>query len=174
MRRTARSRIYGGGYPVRDACPPQLSSFSYKHTDLEVDQENTRRKNEELSKALRQKTQKQLHTQELYDKLKRQALLNQVQNAAMDAVDENIQASVTASRYADAIQNQNMHPPPPPAFPNLQSTSMRRTASYPANMGPPLPPHPNHGLTNSNWGAEFGGPPSSRTSHFSLSPNLTT
>jgi len=128
---------------------------------LEIEKESTRRKNEELNQALREKTRKHMMTQELYDKLKRRTMLGQVQNAAVDAVDETIQQSVTASRYADAMQNQNMRPPPPPAFPNGQTASARRTSSYSiANMGPPA--QRNRGSGDGHWRGGFGGPPSSR------------
>lgn len=93
--------------------------------------------------------------------------MNQMQSAVLDAVDESIQASVTADRYADAIANQNMRPPAAPVFSNAQSTGMRRTASYPTNMGPP--PNPGRGLGDGNWGAGFGGPQSSRTCPIFLS-----
>lgn len=103
-------------------------------------------------------------TQELYDKSKRRAMLGQVQNAALDAVDETIQASVNASRYADAIENQNMRPPPPPSFSNAQPTGMQRTTSFPSNlnMGAPAPGNPSRGFGEGSWAAGFGGPASSR------------
>lgn len=128
--------------------------------DLEIEQDSTRRKNQELDQALRERTRKHVHTQELYDKLKAKTMMNQMQNAVVDAVDESIQASVTANRYADVLANQNMQPPQPPMFSNAQSTGVRRTASYPTSMGPP--PNPGRGLGDGNWAAGFVGPPSSR------------
>ena len=62
-------------------------------TGMQADQDNLKRKNEELTQVLREKSRKLLQTQELYDKLKRRAMLGQVQDAASDAVDETIQAS---------------------------------------------------------------------------------
>ncbi len=91
---------------------------------MQVDQDSLSRKNEELIQALREKSRKHLQTQELYDKLKRRAMLGQVQSAASDAVDQNIQASVTASRFADN-QTQNHRPPPPPLFSNQQTSGMQ-------------------------------------------------
>jgi E3 ubiquitin-protein ligase CCNP1IP1 len=95
--------------------------------DMQVDQDSLRRKNEELIQALREKSRKHLQTQELYDKLKRRAMLGQVQNAASDAVEQNIQASVTASRFVDQVnnQNQNQRPPPPPLFSNQQTSGIQ-------------------------------------------------
>ena len=95
---------------------------------MQVDQDGLRRKNEELIQALREKSRKQLQTQELYDKLKRRALLGQVQNAALDAVDQNLQASVTVNRFVDKVDNQNpnLRPPPPPLFSNHQTSGMQR------------------------------------------------
>jgi E3 ubiquitin-protein ligase CCNP1IP1 len=43
----------------------------------------------------------------LYDKLKRRALLGQVQDAAHDAVDDTIQASSTANQFVDRVGNQD-------------------------------------------------------------------
>ena len=94
---------------------------------MQLDQDSLRRKNEELIQALREKSRKHLQTQELYDKLKRRAMLGQVQNAASDAVDQNIQASVTASRFVDRVENQtqNHRPPPSPLFSNQQTSGMQ-------------------------------------------------
>ena len=61
-------------------------------TGMQTDQENLKRKNEELTQVLREKSRKLLQTQELYDRLKRRAMLGQVQDAASDAVDDTIQA----------------------------------------------------------------------------------
>jgi E3 ubiquitin-protein ligase CCNP1IP1 len=100
---------------------------------MQVDLDGLRRKNEELIQALREKNRKQLQTQELYDKLKRRAMLGQVQNAALDAVDQNIQASVTANRFVDRVDNQNQnHRPPPPLFSSHQSSGMQ----YPPGLVP--------------------------------------
>jgi E3 ubiquitin-protein ligase CCNP1IP1 len=94
---------------------------------MALDQDNIRRKNEELIQAFRDKSRKLLQTQELYDKLKRRDMLGQVQNAASDAVDHTIQASVTASRFADRVnnQNQNQRPVLPPRFSSIQSGGMQ-------------------------------------------------
>ena len=105
---------------------------------MQVDQDSLRRKNEELLQAFREKSRKHLQTQELYDKLKRRAMLGQVQNAASDAVDHTIQASVTANRYVDRLDEQNQRPPQPP-FTNQQPASLQNSGAPDAgrNMGPP-------------------------------------
>lgn len=54
---------------------------------MTLDQEALRRKNDELAMAYKEKNRKLLQTQELYDKLKRRAMLGQIQDAALDAVD---------------------------------------------------------------------------------------
>ena len=46
---------------------------------MTVDQDSLRRKNDELVQAYKEKTRKLLQTQELYDKLKRKAMLGQMQ-----------------------------------------------------------------------------------------------
>ncbi len=55
-----------------------------------MDQESLRRKNEELTQAYKEKNRKFLQVQELYDKLKRKAMLGQMQDAAEDAVDSTL------------------------------------------------------------------------------------
>lgn len=106
----------------------EISNLRNKMSNMQVDQDGLRRKNEELIQTLREKSRKQLRTQELYDKLKRRAMIGEVQNAALDAVDQNIQASVTVNRFVDRVdnQNQNLRPPPPPLFSNQQTSGMQR------------------------------------------------
>jgi E3 ubiquitin-protein ligase CCNP1IP1 len=96
---------------------------------MQVDQDGLRRKNEEIMQAYREKSRKYLQTQELYDKLKRRAMLGQVQIAASDAVDHTIQASVTANRFVNRVGNQNQRPqpPPPPLFSDQQSNGMQHS-----------------------------------------------
>lgn len=124
---TARYRIYAARSRVNIFTKSNARySLLIFNADMQIDQDGLRRKNEELIQALREKSRKQLQTQELYDKLKRRAMLGQVQNAALDAVDHNIQASVIANRFVDRVdnQNQNQQPPPPPLFPNQQTSGM--------------------------------------------------
>lgn len=66
---------------------------------MEIDQDNLRRKNDELAQAYGQKSRLHNQTQELYDKLKRKAMLGQVQTAALDAVDYAIQPSAISTHY---------------------------------------------------------------------------
>src|ERR1700709_2316977 len=106
MIQMGRYQTYGARYPVRMSL--RINKFlANTRIDMSVDQDNLRGKNEELIQAFREKSRKLLQTQELYDKRKRQDMLGQVQNAASDAVDRTIQASVTANRFADAVGNQN-------------------------------------------------------------------
>lgn len=111
---------------------------------MTVDQDNLRRKNEELIQAFREKSRKLLQIQELYDKLKRRDMLGQVQNAASDAVDHTIQASVSANRFADRVdnQNQNQHSIQPPRFSGMQNPPLQYSGVTPvprtSSMGPPV------------------------------------
>ncbi|KUI55206.1 hypothetical protein VP1G_02536 [Cytospora mali] len=66
---------------------------------MTLDQDNLRRKNDELTQAYKDKNRKLLQTQELYDKLKRKAMLGQIQDAATDAVDTTLQGGVNAGAY---------------------------------------------------------------------------
>lgn len=107
--------------------------------DMQIDQDNLRRKNEELALALREKSRKQMQTQELYDKLKRRDLLGHVQNAASDAVEHTVQASVAANRYVDKIGNQNQRPLPP-TFSNRQPVNINHISNHPTGRisAPPI------------------------------------
>jgi E3 ubiquitin-protein ligase CCNP1IP1 len=99
---------------------------------MQLDQGTLKRKNEELVQAFREKSRKQLLTQELYDKLKRRAtMLGQVQDAASDAVDNTIQASVTANRYVDRVDGQNQRPPQPAPSSSTQAGSMQLSRPSP-------------------------------------------
>lgn len=64
---------------------------------MNLEHDSLRRKNEELAQAYKEKNRKLLQTQELYDKLKRKAMLGHIQDAASDAVDTTLQET---SSYA--------------------------------------------------------------------------
>ena len=69
---------------------------------MNIDHDSLRRKNEELAQAYKEKNRKLLQTQELYDKLKRKAMLGHIQDAASDAVDTTLYgASSYAAQQAD-------------------------------------------------------------------------
>lgn len=89
---------------------------------MTVDQDTLRRKNDELRTAYEDKARKQLQTQEMYDKLKRQSLLGQVQNAATDAVEHHIEASIRGDRFDDRLENQDLRIPQPIFGGGQQST----------------------------------------------------
>lgn len=54
---------------------------------MAAEQDELRKKNEELSQAYKEKSRKLLNTQELYDKLKRRLMLGQIQENASEAID---------------------------------------------------------------------------------------
>ncbi|KAK8042812.1 hypothetical protein PG994_013295 [Apiospora phragmitis] len=58
------------------------------------EQKVLRDKNAELAQAYKDKNRKLLQVQELYDKLKRKAMLGQIQDAAEDAIDSNFRPDV--------------------------------------------------------------------------------
>lgn len=69
---------------------------------MNIDHDSLRRKNEELAQAYKDKNRKLLQTQELYDKLKRKAMLGHIQDAASDAVDTTLQGTSSyAAQHAD-------------------------------------------------------------------------
>lgn len=74
---------------------------------MSLDQEMLQRKNEELSLAYKEKNRKLLQTSELYDKLKRKAMLGHIQDAASEAVDTTLHAGLAlGSHPMDRSENQ--------------------------------------------------------------------
>lgn len=101
--------------------------------DLQIEKDSLRNKNEELSQAFREKSRKHLQIQEMFDKMKRRSMLGHVQNAASDAVEHSIQASVAANRYVDSV-DQTQRPPPPPLFTVQQQPN--QGSGNPQNLAP--------------------------------------
>ncbi|KAI6084795.1 hypothetical protein F4821DRAFT_261509 [Hypoxylon rubiginosum] len=78
--------------------------------DANIDQDNLRRKNDELTQAFKEKSRKCMQIQELYDKLKRKAMLGQMQNAAEDAADTTLYGSLEDGQQLEGgIQNPVNH-----------------------------------------------------------------
>ncbi|KAI1499405.1 hypothetical protein F5X99DRAFT_430784 [Biscogniauxia marginata] len=83
----------------------EITSLHNKLASMKVDQDTLQKKNDELAHAYKEKNRKLLQTQELYDKLKRKAMLGQIQDAAKDAVDSTLQNSImTASGLGDGLR----------------------------------------------------------------------
>jgi E3 ubiquitin-protein ligase CCNP1IP1 len=117
-----------------------------------IDQDNLRRKNEELGHAFREKSRKHAQTQELYDKLKRRAMLGQVQSAASDAVDFTIQSSAISSRFKDPSENMNHIPRPRSLFSNMQGNTMQQSHLGPGEGDiPSMPPPVVRGGLSDSW-----------------------
>lgn len=133
--------------------------------DMSLDQDTLIRKNEELVQAFREKSRKQLQTQELYDKLKRRTMLGQVQTAASDAVNHTIQASVTANRFVDRVGDQTPQAPQASIFTGLQSSGIQVPGILNATgTSMPLPAGRN-GTGDGTW-AGFGSQGSNQRRHF--------
>ncbi|KOS20688.1 NEDD8-activating enzyme E1 regulatory subunit [Escovopsis weberi] len=71
----------------------EIETLHHKIRSLEISQDNLQRKNEELAQAYKDKSRKLLQAQELYDRVKKKAEMNQMQQAASDAIDMTIQAA---------------------------------------------------------------------------------
>jgi len=134
---------------------------------MSLDQDTLRRKNEELVQAFREKSRKQLQTQELYDKLKRRTMLGQVQTAASDAVDHTIQASVTANRFMDRVGDQNPRAPQASIFTGLQSNGIQVPGMIKASGTSMPPPAGRNGTGDGTW-TRFGNHGSDQRKHFQV------
>jgi E3 ubiquitin-protein ligase CCNP1IP1 len=118
-----------------------------------VDQDNLRRKNEELAQAFRDKSRKHSQTQELYDKLKRRVMLGQVQNAASDAVDHTIHASAASNRFIDPTTGFDQRQRQPPLFAESQGNMIRHSGfSKGGGNLPSMPPPVARNAMNEGWG----------------------
>ncbi|KAJ5042422.1 uncharacterized protein L3040_004971 [Drepanopeziza brunnea f. sp. 'multigermtubi'] len=130
----------------------EISNLRNRISSLQVDQDTLRRKNEEVMQALREKNRKHLQTQELYDKLKRRAMLGHVQDAAHDAVDHTILASAAANHFVDKADNHNTRPPPPPPlFSGQQSNGMQRSGSVGGPGAMNAVPHHTRAGRDTGW-----------------------
>ncbi len=117
-----------------------------------VDQDNLRRKNEELAQAFRDKSRKHSQTQELYDKLKRRVMLGQVQNAASDAVDHTIHASASSNHLMDPKSGFDQRPRQSLLFSEPQG-NMRVQSGFAKDGGnlPSMPPPVARSAMNEGW-----------------------
>lgn len=114
---------------------------------MNIDHDSLRRKYEELAQAYKEKNRKLLQTQELYDKLKRKAMLGHIQDAASDAVDTTLQgASSNAGQQAE--RGVYEHQIGTPLRPTQYAERSDRPGAFPVQPQM-MPPDPRAG----NWAA---------------------
>ncbi|KAF4496887.1 E3 ubiquitin- ligase CCNB1IP1 [Fusarium agapanthi] len=95
----------------------EIEGLHHKLSSLAADQDALRRKNDEISRAYKDKSRKVMQLQELYEKVKRKAELGQIQRAASDAVDSTLQTTQMNSGYEVNLPTQShAESIPPPAF----------------------------------------------------------
>ncbi|KAL7629674.1 hypothetical protein AAE478_001197 [Parahypoxylon ruwenzoriense] len=82
-----------------------INDANLEITSMKMDQDSLRRKNDELAQAYKEKNRKLLQTQELYDKLKRKAMLGQMQDAAEDAIDSTLRGPPIGESPFEGGQN---------------------------------------------------------------------
>ncbi|KAK2614425.1 hypothetical protein N8I77_001255 [Diaporthe amygdali] len=101
---------------------------------MALDHDSLNRKNEELVQAYKEKNRKLLQTQELYDKLKRRAMLGHIQDAASDAVDTTLQggSSYAAQQAAQAERGAYEHQFATPLRPTQYVERTDRPGALPA------------------------------------------
>ncbi|KAI8632260.1 hypothetical protein F5Y19DRAFT_420293 [Xylariaceae sp. FL1651] len=75
----------------------EIANCHNKLHSAELDQDGLRKKYDELLQTFKEKNRRLLQTQELYDRLKRKAMLGQVQDAAEDAVESTLQVPPTSN-----------------------------------------------------------------------------
>lgn len=135
--------------------------------DMAAEQDELRKRNEELSQAYKEKNRKLLSTQELYDKLKRRLMLGQIQEAASEAVDATIAGGRGPMNFGNGRLEsqgqfeQQFNTPlvgPAPLVGPRYNDRLDQPAGMPANprMGPPdmshsawaRPPYPQGSYTS--------------------------
>ncbi|KAI0103714.1 hypothetical protein GGR51DRAFT_549897 [Nemania sp. FL0031] len=82
----------------------EITNCYNKLKSVELDRDELRKKYEELLQTCKEKNRKLLQTQELYDKLKRKAMLGQVQDAAEDAVESTLQVPSIGNNRLESQQ----------------------------------------------------------------------
>ncbi|KAI1280058.1 hypothetical protein F5Y07DRAFT_387274 [Xylaria sp. FL0933] len=80
----------------------EIANCYNKLNSAELDRDELRKKHDELLQTCKEKNRKLLQTQELYDKLKRKAMLGQVQDAAEDAVESSLQVPPVNSNMPES------------------------------------------------------------------------
>jgi E3 ubiquitin-protein ligase CCNP1IP1 len=116
-----------------------------------MDRDELRKKYEELLRTCKEKNRKLLQTQELYDKLKRKAMLGQVQDAAEDAVESTLHVS---SIGHNAVESQEL-----PYFQNHDTLYGHSTSSLhetQRGMGTFNQPQTNIPTHVNSWPRTFG------------------
>ncbi|KAK1673712.1 hypothetical protein BDP55DRAFT_730206 [Colletotrichum godetiae] len=88
-----------------------ISGLQEKNRALSDDYDDMRRKHEELARSYQDKCRKLTRVQELYDKVKRKAELGQMEAAASDAVDSNLQygTQLPAFEFPEPAARQNIY-----------------------------------------------------------------
>ncbi|KAI0539266.1 hypothetical protein GGR58DRAFT_524801 [Xylaria digitata] len=105
----------------------EIANCYNKLKNAEVDRDELRKKYEELLQTCKEKNRKLLQTQELYDKLKRKAMLGQVQDAAEDVVESTLQAPL--------ISNNGIEPQEIPYFQARDTVYGQSTSIYEKSQG---------------------------------------
>ncbi|KAK3182077.1 hypothetical protein K4F52_006642 [Lecanicillium sp. MT-2017a] len=107
----------------------EIDGLQGKLAAVTIEQDNAKKKSEELAKAYKEKSRKLVQTQESYDRLKRRVEMGHIQRAASDAVDSRIHAKpADGSHSIDLLQpngqqhqqHQHQQHQPYPAAPQLQ------------------------------------------------------
>ncbi len=78
----------------------QIETLQRKISTLTTENDNSRKKNEELSKAYKEKNRQLLQTQELHDKLRHTVEMGHIQRAATDAIDSRFQQQQSSRHFA--------------------------------------------------------------------------
>ena len=131
--------------------PPKLKRL-FLRAGLQNENEKLIRKYEELQNAFKEKNRALLQAQELYDKLKKRAMLGQMELAATDAVDStlnSISTSDTQRFYQDVSRGHRE-----PQFSNTEQTGQPQQDFYASQR-------PRH-VGNQDWGRPPPRPPARR------------
>lgn len=112
-------------------------------TAVTLERDSVRRKNDELLVMLKEKNKKLMQVQELYDKLKRKAMLGSLQDGASEAVDTALDrvaaigaTPVAADRYQrlglyqQQADNSKLHGGLQPRITNTWDQQLRRDRAY--------------------------------------------
>ncbi|ATZ55646.1 hypothetical protein BCIN_12g02200 [Botrytis cinerea B05.10] len=146
----------------------EISNLRNKMQGMNSDNDALRRKNEELHHDLRERNKKLLQTQELYDKMKRRGMLDQVQTAASNAVDDTIQATTNGNRFTE---NPGTNDHRPPLYANQQTGPLNHASGFLNSTMPPPPQRRRHSSEWDNIGSQGQSHVSQHYNHVQATPS---
>jgi E3 ubiquitin-protein ligase CCNP1IP1 len=126
---------------------------------MRAEVEDLRQTNEELVSSLREKSRKLAQTQELYEKLKRQALLEEIEHTASQIVGSNIEVATSAGTMLvdQPLGRQHMYPRGTVASPRYTNAQLSPNYTLDSRYSPRMNPAVSGGGMNHAYSNPYPG-----------------